>query len=191
MKQAIKEINNKLENYKAALEKSFLYFMLYSFLGWIYEVFLEVVIYDWGYSDRGVLFGPYCIIYGTGALVLLIVLKRLRQKRITLGQVSITPLIVFVSIIAITTLLELATSYIMEWRTGNWMWDYTRVAFNFQGRIALNPSLRFGLGGLVILYVIQPLFERLTNRLSPKLLSVISGLLAIIFLTDCAFYIFK
>ena len=41
MKQAIKEINNKLENYKAALEKSFLYFMLYSFLGWIYEVFLE------------------------------------------------------------------------------------------------------------------------------------------------------
>ena len=71
------------------------------------------------------------------------------------------------------------------------MWDYTRFAFNFQGRIALNPSLRFGLGGMVILYVIQPLFERLTSRLSPKLLSVISGLLAIIFLTDCAFYLFK
>lgn len=31
----------------------FFYFMLYSIIGWIYEVFLEVVIYRWGYSNRG------------------------------------------------------------------------------------------------------------------------------------------
>ena len=30
----------------------FFYFMLYSIIGWIYEVFLEVVIYRWGYSNR-------------------------------------------------------------------------------------------------------------------------------------------
>lgn len=35
------------------LEQLFLCFMLYSFLGWCYEVFLEVVVYRWGYSDRG------------------------------------------------------------------------------------------------------------------------------------------
>ena len=45
----------------------FLYFMFYSVIGWIYEVFLEVVVYRWGYSDRGVLIGPYCIVYGFGA----------------------------------------------------------------------------------------------------------------------------
>ena len=36
----------------------FLYFMMYSVIGWLYEVFLEVVVYRWGFSNRGVLFGP-------------------------------------------------------------------------------------------------------------------------------------
>ena len=49
----------------------FLYFVMYSVIGWIYEVFLEVVIYRWGFSNRGLLFGPYCPIYGVGAIVLI------------------------------------------------------------------------------------------------------------------------
>ena len=51
-----------------------IYFFLYSVLGWVYEVVLEVFIYRWGYSDRGVLTGPYCIIYGFGALIFLFIL---------------------------------------------------------------------------------------------------------------------
>ena len=42
---------------------------MYAIIGWLYEVFLEVVVYRWGYSDRGVLFGPYCPVYGVGALL--------------------------------------------------------------------------------------------------------------------------
>ena len=45
------------------------YFFLYSVIGWCYEVVLEVFIYKWGFSNRGVLFGPYCPVYGVGALV--------------------------------------------------------------------------------------------------------------------------
>ena len=36
-----------------------IFFFLYSVIGWIYEVFLEVVVYRWGFTNRGVLFGPY------------------------------------------------------------------------------------------------------------------------------------
>ena len=46
------------------LQEYFLYFMFYSIIGWCYEVFLEVVVYRWGFSNRGVLFGPYCVISG-------------------------------------------------------------------------------------------------------------------------------
>ena len=53
---------------KRDIQKLFLYFMMYACVGWIYEVFLEVVVYRWGYSDRGVLTGPYCPVYGVGAL---------------------------------------------------------------------------------------------------------------------------
>ena len=46
----------------------FLYFMAYAVIGWIYEVFLEVVVYRWGFSNRGFLFGPYLPVYGFGAV---------------------------------------------------------------------------------------------------------------------------
>ncbi len=160
---------------KTIIEKNFLYFMLYSIIGWLYEVFLEVVIYKWGFSNRGVLFGPYCIIYGFGALILLFSLKKIQKKDIRIKNFKVTWLLVFISIIIITTLIELAASYIMEFTSGSWQWDYTRFAFNFQGRIALNPSVRFGIGGMIFLYVLQPLFEKFTSSLSPKVLSLISS----------------
>ena len=56
------------------IQAHYLYFVLYSILGWCYEVFLEVVVYRWGFSNRGVLFGPWCVVYGFGALILLLTL---------------------------------------------------------------------------------------------------------------------
>ena len=153
----------------------FLYFMFYSVIGWIYEVFLEVVVYRWGYSDRGVLIGPYCIVYGFGAVILLLALSGLMKKKIKLGPVNVTPLLVFVGIIVITTVIELIASYIMEFTLGGWQWDYTRFSFNFQGRIALNPSVRFGIGGMVILYLLHPLVRRFTERTSERVPPILSG----------------
>ena len=46
------------------IEKLFLYFLMAAIIGWCYEVFLEVVVYRWGFQNRGVLFGPYCPVYG-------------------------------------------------------------------------------------------------------------------------------
>ena len=102
------------------------------------------VVYRWGFSNRGVLFGPYCPIYGVGALVLVLSLRRLRDRDIRIGKLPVTPLLVFASAGAIATVIELIGSYVMEFTTGGWMWDYRADPLNFQGRIALNPSVRFG-----------------------------------------------
>ncbi len=169
------------------VRKYLIYFMLYSIIGWIYEVFLEVVIYKWGFSNRGVLFGPYCVIYGFGSLIFIITLSKLKKKKINIGKISITPIFVFLGIVMISTIIELIGSYIMEFTVGNWMWDYTRFQFNFQGRIALNPSLRFGIGGMIFLYVFQPIFEKFTNKISSKALNIISNLILIVLLLDCIY----
>ena len=88
-------------------------------------------------------------------------------------------------------MVELIGSYIMEWTTGGWLWDYHRFAFNFQGRIALNPSLRFGVGGMILLYGLQPLLERLANRLPPAVFSVVIRLLLVLLAADTAFLLFR
>lgn len=170
-----------------AVSEYFIFFMLYSIIGWIYEVFLEVVVYRWGFSNRGVFFGPYCVIYGFGALILIFSLSRLQKKRIYIGKLLITPLLVFLGIVVITTVVELAGSYIMEFTTGSWLWDYRRFAFNFEGRIALNPSIRFGIGGMIFLYILQPLFRKLCGRISDKTARITASVLAVIFLIDIIF----
>lgn len=153
------------------IQTCFLFFAAYSILGWCYEVFLEVVVYQWGFSNRGFLWGPYCPVYGFGALIFIFSLKELKEKKLPLKFLfgwSLTPVLVFLAIVAITTGIELIASYVLEWATGGWLWDYEHYSFNFQGRIALNPSVRFGLGGMLIMYVIQPFLEKGIGKLSPK-----------------------
>ena len=99
---------------KRKVQEYFFYFMLYSRIGWIYEVFLEVVVYRWGFSNRGVLFGPYCVIFGFGALILIFTLGGLQKKKIYLGKILATPLLVFVGIVVITTVVELIGSYTVK-----------------------------------------------------------------------------
>lgn len=184
LKTGIKEEGNMKLNIQKKFAEYYLYFMMYSIIGWIYEVFLEVVVYRWGFSNRGVLFGPYCIIYGVGALVLIFSLGGLQKKRLYLGKILITPVLVFIGIVVITTFLELIASYIMEFTQGGWLWDYTRFSFNFEGRIALNPSIRFGIGGMVFLYLLQPLFKKLTGKMSDRVLYTVSLVLLILFIAD-------
>ncbi|MBO8434451.1 MAG: putative ABC transporter permease [Tyzzerella sp.] len=165
----------------------FLFFYIVSVIGWIYEVFLEVVVYRWGFSNRGVLFGPYCPVYGCGALAMIICLGWLMERKIRLFKLNITPLLVFIGIVIVTTTIELISSYIMEFTVGSFMWDYTRFSFNFQGRIALNPSIRFGIGGMVILYVLYPLFKKVINYLGTRKTNIISGSLAFTMVIDFLF----
>ncbi len=144
-----------------APDAAVLYFALYSIIGWCYEVFLEVVVYQWGFTNRGVLFGPYCPVYGVGALAFILLVYPLIKGRPAKERLIRIPL-VFLLCMLIATSLELGTSYILEAVTGGWPWQtYLDYKINFQGRIALSPSVRFGLGGVLFLYVLQPLFEKL------------------------------
>ena len=178
---------NEAKTGREALQALFLYFLLYAVIGWIYEVFLEVVVYRWGYSDRGVLFGPYCPVYGVGALAFLLCFGWLRRRE---GGPWFRwlwrPLALFFGCMAVATAIELVTSYLLELATGSWPWQtYEDYAINFQGRIALSPSIRFGLGGVLFLLVLQPLFERLVGAMKPRLRQGVFWTAAALFLLDC------
>ena len=168
------------------LQCYFLYFLLYSILGWCYEVFLEVVVYRWGFTNRGVLFGPYCPVYGVGALAFLLCFHKLMAKKEPQWLRIVKPVLIFLGCMAVATAIELMTSYILEAITGSWPWQtYVDYAINFQGRIALSPSVRFGLGGLLFLYVLQPLSERLVGALGDGVRQMIFYIAAGIMLIDC------
>ena len=91
----------------------------------------------------------------------------------------------------IATTLELATSYILEAVNGSWPWQtYLDYKINFQGRIALSPSVRFGIGGVLFLYILQPLFEKIhsfiTDRGGKKTARVVALSIVLLFALDLA-----
>ena len=167
-----------------AFQTWFLYFWTYCVLGWCYEVFLEVVVYRWGFSNRGFLWGPYLPVYGVGALLILGCLGRLKNRPLRVGRVNLMPAVVFLAVVALTTVVELIASYLLEWTTGGWLWDYTRYAIQWQGRICLSASLRFGVGGMVILYLLQPLLEKGMDKLGAKRRKIVFAVLFSVFVLD-------
>ena len=168
-----------------AFQTWFLYFWTYCVLGWCYEVFLEVVVYRWGFSNRGFLWGPYLPVYGVGALLILGCLGRLKNRPLRVGRVNLMPAVVFLAVVAQTTVVELIASYLLEWTTGGWLWDYTRYTIQWQGRICLSASLRFGVGGMVILYGLQPLLEKGVGQLGGRRRRVVFVVLFTVFVLDC------
>ena len=166
--------------------------MMYALIGWLYEVFLEVVVYQWGFSNRGVLFGPYLPVYGFGALAFILCFSKFIKDKPLKKKLLYIP-IIFLGCMLVATALELITSYICEFFTGSWPWQtYESYKYNFEARIALSPSIRFGIGGVIFLYILQPLFDKLLSKLSDKTRNIIFYISLVILIIDiiCSFFIF-
>ncbi|MBN2436956.1 MAG: putative ABC transporter permease [Spirochaetes bacterium] len=170
----------------------YLYFMMYAIVGWLYEVILEVFVYKWGFSNRGVLFGPYCPIYGVGALSFIFCLKRIIKIKSSGLYKFIKPFIIFAGCMLIATAIELVTSYILEYISGSWPWQtYSKYGINFQARIALSPSIRFGIGGVIFIYALQPLFEKLVAKMSQRVLNIVFYSVLTLFLFDLGYLLYR
>lgn len=173
------------------IEKYFLCFLIYSFIGWLYEVLLGIFVFHLGFVNRGFLFGPYCPVYGFGALLFIYLLDRYKYNVYKVFKLNIYPLFMFIFITAITTVMELLTSYIMEFFIGEWLWDYNNYFLNFQGRVALETSIRFGIGGMVILYILHPFLMKIYSRYNEKKwFNYITYLLLFLFSIDVLFRLY-
>ncbi len=151
-----------------------LQFFVFSFIGWAWEVCLYLVMTG-EFVNRGVLYGPWLPIYGTGGIAILLVLNRFRQK----------PVLQFLSAVILCGVLEYFTGYFLELtHNGRKWWDYTGYFLNLHGRICAEGLLVFGLGGLAIVYLLAPLLDNQIRRLSGKFLILLCAVLIAAFVGD-------
>ena len=151
----------------------FLLFMMYSFLGWILEGIYFIII-NRKIVDRGFLVGPYLPIYGFGALLIVIFLQKYSEDFITL----------FCMCTIICSVLEYFTSYIMEKLFRARWWDYRDKSFNINGRVCLENSVLFGLGGCITVYIIHPFFKFLLSIIPITIRAILLIVLLILLLVD-------
>ena len=146
-------------------------FILYSFLGWIWEtIYCTAKAKHW--CNRGFLFGPICPIYGAGGVLAKIVFGYLP---VFAGSGEPVWLIFLISA-AGSAVLEFATSWVLEKRFHARWWDYSAVPLNVQGRISLPTTMGFGVAGVLIVKYLLPAVGAFENDL-PLLLTETTALL--------------
>lgn len=157
------------------LEHYFLLFLIYSFLGWLIEV-VNALIIEEKFINRGFLIGPYCPIYGVGALFITFLLDKYVNDVVVL----------FVMAVIICCALEYFTSYLMEKLFGTRWWDYSDKKFNINGRICLETAVLFGVLGLLIMYVLNPFFTNILISIPHFIIQVLFFVLLLLFVLDFA-----
>ena len=166
------EVVNYLRHYN--IPSLILIFFIFAFVGWMWEVALHL-LNDGVFVNRGIMHGPWLPIYGTGGVLVLIILNKFRDK----------PLLEFISIIIVCGIVEYFTSYYLEIaHNGEKWWDYSGYFLNLNGRICAEGLLVFGLGGMAAVYAIAPALDNLINRINTMLVITISIILVTAFTID-------
>ena len=137
---------------------------------------MEMIVcyfYDKKIVNRGFLIGPYCPIYGFGALIMLL----LTPYRNNL-------FVCFILALVLCSFLEYFTSYLMEKMFHVRWWDYSNDSFNVNGRICLRNAVAFGALGVIFTQFLNPWFYSIINGLSSNIIIYLSIIVFIITIID-------
>ncbi len=147
-----------------------------SFLGWCMEVVLKYIQFH-RFINRGFLTGPICPIYGSGAILITLAFRLLSPFESGIGTTFA------VSFILCGT-LEYLTSYYMEKRFHTRWWDYSQKPMNLHGRIWIGNLLLFGLGGVLIIHVLNPFLLEHLAGFSLRTKEIVTGIILVVFAAD-------
>lgn len=111
-------------------------FLAYSFLGWVLET-VTAAVKQKKFVNRGVINGPFCIIYGTAAVLM------------SIGLHEVTGIWLFLGSAIYATALEWIAGHLIEKYYHERWWDYSKSRWNLDGYICLPMSLLWGVLGFL------------------------------------------
>lgn len=155
-----------MKNFNGLVKEKYLYvFLIMSIIGYIYEYILEGIInfakYNSfiAYPHKGVIYGPFNIIYGFGSItiIFLFVNKNIKWYKILieyslfLGE------------------FEYLVSFFQELFTGKTSWDYSNTFLNINGRTSVPIMLIWGIFTLIFIKLIFPIISDLIEHIPYRL----------------------
>lgn len=114
-------------------------FIIYSVLGWFVEsVYMSFCNHR--LTNRGFAKGPFCPIYGFGAVIGYLVLNPLSGHYVTL----------YLTGAFLATTFEYLVGIMMQKFLGEVWWDYTEKPMNYKGIICLESTIAWGFYAIII-----------------------------------------
>ncbi len=150
-------------------------FYFYSLVGWVNESLICAPYNSGRFINRGFLIGPWCPIYGVGAIVCYLLF----------GDIA-NPLLQFVVSAAVCGIIEYATGYVMEKLFHAKWWDYSDRPFNINGRVYLLGIVFFGAGIVLVCRFVQPWLLGVMEWAGMLAVRMLAVALTVVFLADLA-----
>ena len=146
------------------MDKMIYLFIIYSFLGWIFETIVAAAKKK-HFVNRGIINGPFCVIYGIAAVIITVVLDDLSGIWLFFG-----------SMIA-ATLVEWVSGHIIEKMYHERWWDYSDIKLNFDGYICLFVSIIWGIMGFTVKTWLNTFFMDAYNLFPSYIIKIIVWLI--------------
>lgn len=152
----------------------FWYFIIFSVIGLVIETLFCYGTTGVIESRKGLLWGPFCPIYGVGAVVLICLLEKYKDKDWK----------VFIYGGILGSIVEYVLSFILEAMYSSRFWDYSYLSFNLNGRICITYAIYWSILSIVLIKHITPWIDRHIDKISSKKKLIVEKALVIFLVID-------
>ena len=156
------------------LHQIFWYFLIFSIIGLLLETFYCYASTGVIESRKGLLWGPFCPVYGVGATILILLLHKYKEH----------PIQLFFYGMVLGDVIEYILSFILEAMYGTRFWEYSYISLNLNGRICITYSIFWGILAFVLICFAKPLLDKFISKIPFKLKNILEIFLFIFLVID-------
>ncbi len=126
------------------------YFIIFSIIGLIIETIFCYITTGVLESRKGLIWGPFCPVYGVGAVILILLLHSYKEK----------PVKLFIAGSILGNIIEYILSFLLEAYYGTRFWDYSYLNWNLNGRICILYSIYWGILSFILIRYIKQIIDK-------------------------------
>lgn len=163
----------KSEN-KITMSSILWYFVIFSIAGLIIETMYCYLTTGVLESRKGLIFGPFCPVYGVGATLLIVLLSEFKDSKMKL----------FIVGGIFGDLIEYTLSYGLEAIYSVRFWDYSYTGTDLNGRICLTYTIFWGVLAVILITIAKPIIDKFINKIQFKHIKKIEIAIVIFLILD-------
>lgn len=148
-------------------------FYIGSFAGVIIEMLWCYLTRGHFESRQGLVYGPFNVLYGMGAVLLSYFLYRFRNH---------SDWVSYLGGFVVGSVLEYICSWGQEFTLGVRAWDYSRLPFNINGRICLFYSLMWGALGVFWIKRLYPVLSLVILKIPNRIGKILTWIFLVFFI---------
>lgn len=167
------KIADEEEKDKITFHQIVWYMIIFSFFGLLVEtIYAHATMGIWE-SRKGLILGPFCPIYGVGAVIIILALHKYKGQKIKL----------FICGGVLGDVVEYLLSFALEAIYGSRFWSYSNF-LNINGRICLTYSIFWGILSILLINVVKSPIDKFINKIDNKITKIIDIIIIIFLIVD-------